>query len=156
MKKLSDKKQQEKKVEEALKKAHEAPKTQQTPIDLREATKKLFENRYKEEELLVVGDAVKLMKSSDLWPILCGAIDYVVSAELDKDTKVGDNSDKSLGIQIGARRVLTTIIGIETRAIIKNLEIEKKRAQEESEEEADNEDNTPGKKDKGRGNVGIQ
>ena len=146
------KKEVEKAAEETLKRQHAAP--EHLPIDLAAAARKVFDNFYKPEELFAVGQAIELFKTTDMMCILVAAVDYVVNNELDNEKKAGMSSDESLGIQKGARRVLTSIDVILRKSMIQAVEMSKKNKQQEEGDVIDAEDQNP-QRHPVKGEVGI-
>ena len=123
---------------------------------VKDAVRRVFSNIHTQQDVLMVGQKIAEFKESDLMPIITAAVEYVINCELDEDkkSKLGVNSDESLGIQKGARRVLTSILGLERSSIIINNQIEQRKKQEEQDEDdkvIDPEDLMPIKRTGGQG-----
>jgi hypothetical protein len=101
---------------------------------------KIFDNLHTPEDILLVGDAVKQFKRSDMYAVLEKVCQFVINSELDAQTKTGINNDEVVGIQKGARRILTTLSGLDRTAQIVNnqMEAQRKREEEESSEDVTN------------------
>ena len=114
--------------------------------------KRIFNNEHTQEDILIIGDKITQFKKSELYILVNDTVEYVIKSILDGDEKI--SNDEKLGIQKGARRVLTTIMGLDKQAIVVNKQMDMRRAQEEAENEdvTDTEDNKPGRL---KGHVGI-
>jgi hypothetical protein len=123
----------------------------QTPIlppDFKACLRRIFENKHIQADNLTVGDVVATFKETDYWTLVQESVEYVLKTILDgsnPDLK-GTPAERQLGAQIGARLVLTTILGLERTAEVINKQMDMARKQEEeSKEDADAEDNVPRK-----------
>lgn len=96
---------------------------------------RFFNNEHTQEDILRIGEWLTEFKKTEAYQIMVSTINYVINTELDIEKKVGVNNDETIGIQRGARRVLTTLMGLDKAAIIVGKQMDNMREQQKSEEE---------------------
>lgn len=98
---------------------------QSAPIALRDIIQRIFDNNHKSEDLLLIGEKIRQFRESELFILITATIDYVVNSLLDGEEHI--SNDEKVGIQKGARRVLTTILGLDKQAVILNQQMDYRR-----------------------------
>ena len=121
-------------------------------MNVRDCMKRVLAHRNTNEDILYIGEKITEFQQTDLFIIIQTAVEYVVNDVL-SDVKPSSNPSEALGIQKGARRVLETILGLETQSIIINREVETKNKLEEQDKIDNGEIDVPQTRD--QGNVGI-
>jgi len=135
----------------------QTPIKQQIITGLMEQVDRVLDNSGTAEDTIAVGAAIQEFKKSDMYQVLKKISGFIVDSLLDETgiVKSDVSAERALGIQIGARKVISTLSGLERAAQILDKQIDARRAmnKESEEENLSPEDLTPNKST--GGNVAI-